>query len=139
MKLKSVLALCAMVLLAVSCAPKAEKAAETPQAATTETTPATGSDATATAGAEVAPADIKDPAAWVAAYDALIASYSEASAKANAGNPAALTDAENLSKQADALNAAAETISASLTGQAQTDFAAKVQEYKDKFKAAASS
>lgn len=139
MKLKTVLALCAMVLLAVSCAPKAEKAAETPQAATTETTPAASSTDAMATGAEVAPADIKDPAAWIAAYDALIASYSEASAKANAGNPAALTDAENISKQADAFNAAAEVISASLTGQAQTDFAAKVQEYKDKFKAAASS
>jgi len=128
-----------MVLLAVSCAPKAEKAAETPQAATTETTPAASSTDAMATGAEVAPADIKDPAAWIAAYDALIASYSEASAKANAGNPAALTDAENISKQADAFNAAAEVISASLTGQAQTDFAAKVQEYKDKFKAAASS
>jgi hypothetical protein len=128
-----------MVLLAVSCAPKADKAAETPQAATAETAPATGSDAALTAGTATAPADIKDPAAWIAAYDAVIASYSEASAKANAGNPAALTDAENLSKQADALNAVAETISASLTGQAQTDFAAKAQECKDKFKAAASS
>lgn len=123
MKLKSVFWICAIVLLAVSCTPKAAKAVETAPAA----------------ASVVAPAEIKDPAAWTAAYDAIIASYSEASAKANAGNPAALTEAENISKQADELNAAAESISASLTGQAQTDFAAKVQEYKDKFKAAASS
>lgn len=126
MKLKSVFAICAIVLLAVSCTPKAEKTVET-----TTTAPA--------AASTVAPADIKDPAAWTVAYDAVIASYSEASAKANAGNPAALTEAENISKQADALNAAAEAIGASLTGQAQTDFAAKVLEYKEKFKAAASS
>ncbi len=126
MKLKSVFAICAIVLLAVSCTPKAAKAVETSPAAS------------ATAPV-VAPADIKDPAAWTAAYDAIIASYSDASAKSNAGNPAALTEAENISKQADALNAAAETIGASLTGQAQTDFAAKVLEYKEKFKAAASS
>ncbi|MDP2792380.1 MAG: hypothetical protein Q8O15_11570 [Rectinemataceae bacterium] len=123
MTLKSVFAICAIVLLAVSCTPKAEKAVETAPAA----------------ASVVAPADIKDPAAWTAAYDAIIASYSEASAKANAGNPAALTEAENISKQADVLNAAAETIGASLSGQAQADFAAKVLEYKEKFKAAASS
>jgi len=122
--MKNVLALLMIAFLAMSCAPKAEKAAEA---------------APAPAPAVVAPADIKDAAAWVAAYDAVIASYSETAAKVNSGDAAAMAKAEEISKTADALNAVAETIKASLTGQEQTDFAAKVQEYKDKFKAAASS
>ncbi len=131
MKLKRVLVFFAILLLAVSCTPKADKGSGT--------SPEAAAQSVSTADPAQAIAEIKDPAAWITAYDAIIASYSEASAKANAGNPAALTEAENISKQADALNAAADSISAGLTGQAQTDFAAKVLEYKEKFKAAASS
>ncbi len=131
MKLVKVFVFFAILLLAVSCAPKTDKASESSLTADTK--------AVITAEPTLAPADIKDPEAWATLYDALIAAYSEASARANAGNPAALTEAENISKQADALNAAADAIAAGLTGQAQTDFAAKVEEYKEKFKAAASS
>ena len=126
MKMKNVLAVLVIALLAMSCAPKAEKAAEAAPAA-------------AAAPAIVAPADIKDAATWTAAYDVVIASYSETAAKVNAGDAASMAKAEEIAKTAETLDTVAETIKASLTGQEQTDFAAKVQEYKDKFKAAASS
>jgi PBP1b-binding outer membrane lipoprotein LpoB len=121
-KMKSILAILVIALLAVSCAPKAEKSvAATP------------------AAVAAAPAEIKDVATWTTAYDAVITSYSETAAKVNAGDPTAMTKAEEISKTADALDLVAETIRASLSGQEQTDFAAKMLEYKDKFKAAASS
>lgn len=127
MKTKSILAFLMIALLAVSCTPKTEKAAEAAPAAAP------------VAATAVAPADIKDVATWTAAYDAVILSYSETAAKVNSGDPAAMTKAEEISKTAGELDAVAETIKASLSGQEQTDFAARMLEYKDKFKAAASS
>ncbi|HEY9053187.1 MAG TPA: hypothetical protein VIO60_00065 [Rectinemataceae bacterium] len=128
MKLKFLFILPLAALLAFSCAPKQAK---------TEAAPA--APAASAAPAAIVAADIKDPAAWIAAYDQIIKSYSEAAALVNNGNAAAMATADSLAKTAAELDAVAETIKASLIGQAQTDFAAKIQEYKDKFKAASAS
>ncbi len=128
MKIKFSLALVLIALLAFSCSPKQAKTEAAPAA------PAAAADATS-----IVVAEIKDPAAWTAAYDQVIKSFSEAAALVNNGNAAAMATTDALGKKAAELDTAAETIKAALTGQAQTDFDAKIQEYKDKFKAAAAS
>lgn len=121
MKTKSILALALIALLAVSCAPKKTEA-----------------PAAAPAAAEaVAPADIKDVATWTASYDALLVKYTEVAGKLNSGDPSVLKTGEELVATATALDTVAETIKGTLTGQAQTDFAATMQTYKDKMKVAA--
>ena len=120
MKIKSSIALIAIILLAASCAPTQEKAA-----------------GTAPAAAVVAPADIKDVATWISTYDSLIAQHSDVAAKINAGDPSGMNKSTELIKTASEMDAVAETIKASLSGKDLTDFTAKAQEYKDKFAASA--
>ena len=122
MKTKSILVVLLIALLAISCAPKEAKTVEAAPAA---------------APAAVVPADIKDVAAWTAAYDSVIAQYTEVAAKMNAGDPSVMNKGNELLKTSSELDAVAETIKATLTGQELTDFTAKIQEYKDKFTAAA--
>lgn len=121
MKIKSFIALIAIVLLAASCAPKQEKAAGTAPAA----------------AAMVAPADIKDVATWISTYDSLIAQHSDVAAKINAGDPSGMSKSTELIKTASEMDAVAETLKASLSGKELTDFTTKAQEYKDKFAASA--
>ena len=116
MKMKSIIAILVIALLAVSCAPKQAKVAEATPVATA-----------------VAPADIKDVATWISTYDGVIAQYAEVAAKMNGGDSSQLAKSEELMKTASELDAVAETIKATLTDQALTDFTAKMQEYKDKF------
>ncbi|MCX7027247.1 MAG: hypothetical protein NT061_07170 [Spirochaetes bacterium] len=120
MKLRHGVIILLAVSFAFSCSPKQAKV-ETP------------------ATVMMAPADIKDTKTWISAYDEVIASYSVTAAKVNGGDASAMTKTDEIAKRASELDAVAETIKASLTGQEQTDFAAKMQEYKDKFKAAAAS
>lgn len=82
---------------------------------------------------------IKDAAAWKAAYDTILDSYASAVTQLNGGNMAASTQIEEITKQADRLNEIAETIKAGLTGVEQINFAAMVDEYKQKFINTASS
>lgn len=118
MKTKSILGVLLIALFAISCAPKEAKTVEAAPAA-------------------VVPADIKDVAAWTAAYDSVIAQYTEVAAKMNAGDPSVMNKGNELLKTSSELDAVAETIKATLTAQELTDFSAKIQEYKDKFTAAA--
>jgi len=116
MKMKSLIAILVIALLAVSCAPKQVKVAEA-----------------APAVAAVAPADIKDVATWISTYDGVIVQYAEVAAKMNGGDSSQLAKSEELMKTATELDAVAETIKATLADQALTDFTAKMKEYKEKF------
>jgi len=116
MKMKSLIAILVIALLAVSCAPKQAKVAEA-----------------APVAAAVAPADIKDVATWISTYDGVIAQYTEVATKMNGGDSSQLAKSEELMKTASELDAVAETIKGTLADQALTDFTAKMQEYKDKF------
>lgn len=121
MKMKSLIAILVVALLAVSCAPKQAKVAEA-----------------APAAAAVAPADIKDVATWISTYDSVIAQHAEVATKMNGGDSSQLAKSEELMKTASELDAVAETIKGTLTDQALTDFTAKMKEYKDKFASSAS-
>ncbi len=120
MKTKSILALALVALLAVSCAPKKTEAPAAAPAATVS----------------VAPADIKDVATWTASYDALLVKYAEVADKVKAGDATAKQAGDELVATAATLDTVAETIKGTLTGQAQTDFTATMQTYKDKLKVA---
>ncbi|HWR11055.1 MAG TPA: hypothetical protein VN445_04500 [Rectinemataceae bacterium] len=121
MKMKSLIAILVIALLAVSCAPKQAKVAEA-----------------APVAASVAPADIKDVATWISTYDGVIAQYADVAAKLKGGDATQQAKNDELVKTASELDAVAETIKGTLTDQALTDFTAKAQEYKDKFASSAS-
>lgn len=122
MKIRTVFALTAIVLLAVSCTPKQAKVAEATPAATA-----------------AAPSDIKDVATWTATYDSVLSQYKEIAAKVNGGDGTAMNKANELVKTASELDAVAETLKSSLSGQELADFTAKAKEYKGNFAIAATS
>jgi len=85
------------------------------------------------------PEEIKDITTWKAAYDDLIGAYSSAVTQLNGGNLGAGAKIEELGKRAEALNSVAETIKYGLSVQGQADFAAVIEEYKEKFNQAVNS
>ena len=124
MHAKSILSAALLGFVVFSCAPKK---ADAPAASA------------APAPAAVAPAEIKDTGAWIASYSAIITEYQDVCAKLNGGNSALMGRSQELVKAAADLDAVAETLKASLSGQALADFTAKAKEFKDKFAAAATS
>jgi len=120
MRVFSTIAIVLAAALAVSCAPKG---AGTPQPA---------------AVAAVVPSEIKDSAAWIAAYESLIAQYGEVAAKLNSGDISLMTKSTELGTLATAMDAVAETLKSTLSGQALTDFTAKAESLKKAFTDSAS-
>lgn len=110
----------AFALIATSCAPKAKEAAA----------PAT------TEAAAVDLTKVVDSASFTAAYDTVLAQYADISAKIKAGDTTLSAKSDELVTLAAGLDAAAETIKATLKDKDLEAFTAASADYKAKFAAA---
>jgi len=80
-------------------------------------------------------ATVVDAASFTAAYDSVIAQYTDVNAKIVAGDSTLATKAADLVTLAGGLDTAAGTIKASLKDAALTDFTTKADAYKAQFAA----
>jgi len=114
MRIKSIVAIALVATLAMACVQKPAGTA----------TPAVSA---------IVPSEIKDGAAWKAAYESLIDQYTAVAVKLNGGDVSLMAKSTELSNIAAELDAIAETIKSTLAGQELADFETSMKTLKESF------
>ena len=114
MRIKSIVAIALVATLAIACV---QKSAETASPAVSV----------------IVPSEIKDGAAWKAAYESLIEQYTAVVVKLNGGDVSLTAKSTELANLAAELDATAEKIKSTLAGQELADFEASMKDFKESF------